>query len=226
MELNLKKKASIQKLVGKIQNKETRLDVIVNNASSIIFGPVETVSPEQFHEQFQVNVFGPILLTQELIPLMRKEKKGHIIFLGSTSGVQSHGMYGAYAASKFALEAIGHSLAVNLHPWNIHVSIIELSATSTLIAKKSLKIGSRLKESDNPYLNYTKYTLDFLQTLLMNGTLPKDIAEAIFKVILNPPDELRYFATKKSKDTFERTLKDPSNIHWKKEVKENSNFYD
>ncbi len=224
-EIDLKKKSSIQKIAREIKEKEEKIDVIVNNASSIIFGPIETIKPEQFHEQFQVNLFGPILLTQELIPLMRKEKRGHIIFLGSTSGIESHGMYGAYAASKFALEAIGHSLAVNLNPWNIHVSIIELSATATLLAKKTLKMGSRMRGSENPYLNYTRNTLEYLRTLLINGTLPKEIANAILKVILNPPNELRYFATKRSKVTFERSLKDPANIKWKEEAQEGSNFY-
>jgi NAD(P)-dependent dehydrogenase (short-subunit alcohol dehydrogenase family) len=224
-EVDFNKKSSIQKITREIKEKEEKIDVIVNNASSIIFGPIETINPEQFHEQFQVNLFGPILLTQELIPLMRKEKRGHIIFLGSTSGIESHGMYGAYAASKFALEAICHSLAVNLYPWNIHISIIELSATATLLAKKTLKMGSRMKGSANPYLNYTRNTLEYLRTLLINGTLPKEIAEAILEVILNPPNELRYFATQRSKEIFERSLKDPANTKWKEEAREDSNFY-
>lgn len=224
-ETDLNKKFSIQKIAREIKEKEEKIDVIVNNASSIIFGPIETISPKQFHEQFQVNLFGPILLTQELIPLMRKEKKGHIIFLGSTSGIESHGMYGAYAASKFSLEAICHSLAVNLYPWNIHVSIIELSATATLLAKKTLKTGSRMKSSENPYLNYTRDTLEYLRTLLINGTPPKEIANAILEIILNPPKELRYFATKRSKETFEMTLKDPANIKWKEEAQQGPNFY-
>jgi NAD(P)-dependent dehydrogenase (short-subunit alcohol dehydrogenase family) len=224
-EIDLKKKSSIKKLTSEIKKKEEVIDIIVNNASSIVFGPIETISSEQFHEQFQVNLFGPILLTQELIPLMRQQKRGHIIFLGSTSGIESHGMYGAYAASKFALEAICHSLAVNLYPWNIHVSIIELSATATLIAKKTLKMGSRMRSAENPYLTYANNTLKYLRTLLINGSQPKEIANAILGVIVNPPSELRCFATERSKKTFEGSLKDPANIKWKEEAKDSTNFY-
>jgi NAD(P)-dependent dehydrogenase (short-subunit alcohol dehydrogenase family) len=224
-EVDLEKQSSIKNIAKEVNDTVGRIDVVINNASSVIFGPIETIDMNQFYEQFQTNLFGPILLTQELLPLMRKEKKGHIIFLGSTSGVESHGMYGAYAASKFALEAICHSLAVNLHPWNIDVSIIELSATATLLAKKTLKTGSRLRGLENPYLNYTKNTLAYLDRLLKNGASPKEVAKTILTVILNPSDQLRYFATERSKDTFERSLKDPTNLKWKEEAKESANFY-
>ncbi len=224
-EVDLGKQDTIKKLTQEIQDKAEGIDVIINNASEIVFGPIETIYPDQFHEQFQTNLFGPILLTQELIPLMRKEKRGHIIFLGSTSGIESHGMYGAYTASKFALEAVGHSLAVNLCPWNIHVSIIELTATATQIAEKTLKMGSRLSDIDNPYLNYTKTTLEYLRKILSNGVSPEEVAKTILSVILNPSDQLRYFATERSKNTFEKVLKDPTNLKWIEEARENVNFY-
>ena len=224
-EIDLRKKSSIQKITKEIKKKEGKIDVIINNAGAIVFGPIETIKQNQFYEQFQINLFGPILLTQQLVPLMRKERKGLIIFLGSTSGIESHGMYGAYAASKFALEAICHSLAVNLYPWHINVSIIELSATATLMTKKTLKIGSRLKNGGNPYSNYTKNTLAYLQTLLLNGTSPKKIAKAILEVIRSPSNKFRYFATKRSKEAFKKSLKDPTNTKWEKEAKESLNFY-
>lgn len=223
-EIDLEKESSIKKLAKEITDSVGKVDVIVNNASSVTFGPIETIEASQFHEQFQTNLFGPILLTQELLPLMRKERKGHIIFLGSTSGVESHGMYGAYAASKFALEAICYSLAVNLHPWNIDVSIVELSATATLLAQKT-KTGTRLRDFENPYLKYTTNTLAYLNKLLKNGVPPKEVAKAILNVILNPSDQLRCFATEKSKETFERSLKDPANVKWKEEAEQSASFY-
>lgn len=218
--INLKETNSIKKIVMEFKTNKIKLDIIINNAGTIIFGPVESVSPQQLYDQFQVNLFGPILLTQEFLPMMRKQNAGHIIFLGSTSGVESHGMYGAYAASKFALEAICHSLAVNLHRWNIKVSIIELSATATLIAKNAIQIGSRLDKNTNPYLKYTSNTLAFLQELLINGELPTKIAKKIFDVIHSPKSMLRHFATKKAQNIFKHSVRDYFGTRWKEEAKE------
>lgn len=219
IEIDLKNEKSIKKAVKNIKNDSKIIDIIINNAGMIFFGPIETISSSQFHDQFQVNLFGPILLTQELLPIMRKQQTGHIIFLGSTSGVESHGMYGAYAASKFALEAVCHSLAINLYHWGIKVSLIELSATATSIAEKSLQIGDRLLKTQDPYANYTQNRHAFLQSLLADGMSPKKVARTILNTIENPKKQLRYFASRKSKDTFEQSLRDYLGVKWEEEAK-------
>ncbi len=219
IEIDLKNEKSIKKAAKTIKKHKQIVDIVINNAGVIVFGPIETVSPSQFRDQFQVNLFGPILLTQELLPIMRKQRTGHIIFLGSTSGVESHGMYGAYAASKFALEAVCHSLAINLYHWGIKVSLIELSATATSIAEKSLQIGNRLQKTQDPYVNYTENRHAFLQALLADGMSPKKVARTILNTIENPKNQLRYFASRKSKDTFERSLRDYLGIKWEEEAK-------
>jgi short-subunit dehydrogenase len=226
LEIDLQNYESIKNATNAIKKDGPKIDVIINSAGVIVFGPVETVSPNQFQDQFQINLFGPILLTQELLPLMRTQKAGHIIFLGSTSGVESHGMYGAYAASKFALEAICHSLAVNLYRWKIKVSLVELSATATSIAEKSLQIGNRFQRKPNPYARYTQNRHAFLKALLASGMPPQKTAEKILELIENPKDQLRFFVSQKSKKIFKHSLRDYSGRKWKKEAKEESALFE
>ena len=95
-----------------------------------IFGPVEQVPLEIIEEQFRVNVFGVISVTQQFLPLLRIAR-GRIINISSINGELSIPTSGIYSASKFALEAISDALRMELKPWGIHVSIVQPGVTAT-----------------------------------------------------------------------------------------------
>ena len=103
---------------------------LVNNAGIGIFGPVEQVPLEIVEEQFRVNVFGVIAVSQKFLPLLRKAQ-GRIINISSINGELSIPTSGIYSASKFALEAISDALRMELKPWGIHVSVVQPGVTST-----------------------------------------------------------------------------------------------
>lgn len=107
-----------------------RLDAVVNNAGIVVSGPMETVSPEDWREQLEINVIGQLAVTQAVLPRLRKSR-GRVVFISSVNGRLSMSMVGAYCASKFALEAAADALRMELRPWHIGVTLVEPGQTDT-----------------------------------------------------------------------------------------------
>lgn len=114
-----------------------RLDVLVNNAGLALPGAVEDVDLDQVRHQFEVNTFASLGWMQLVGPVMREQRQGRIINMSSVSGRMSLPSLGAYAASKFALEAFSDAARVEYRPWGISVSLIEPGAIATEIWGKS-----------------------------------------------------------------------------------------
>ena len=105
-----------------------QVDILVNNAGYGQMGPLELMPPAACRRQFEVNLFGPLALTQALIPGMRDRGGGRIINISSIGGRTAFPMGGLYSGSKFALEAMSDALRMELEPFNIAVSVIEPGA--------------------------------------------------------------------------------------------------
>jgi NAD(P)-dependent dehydrogenase (short-subunit alcohol dehydrogenase family) len=107
-----------------------RLDAVVNNAGVAVAGPIETVTPDDWREQLEVNVIGQVAVTQAVLPQLRKSR-GRIVFISSLNGRISMPLFGPYCASKFALEAAADALRLELRTWGIPVVVIEPAQTDT-----------------------------------------------------------------------------------------------
>src|SRR6476659_10838665 len=107
-----------------------RLDAIVNNAGVVVSGPMETVSPDEWRKQLEVNVIGQLAVTKAVLSRLR-ESRGRVVFISSVNGRLSMSLIGAYCASKFALEAAADALRMELRPWGIGVGIVEPAQTDT-----------------------------------------------------------------------------------------------
>jgi NAD(P)-dependent dehydrogenase (short-subunit alcohol dehydrogenase family) len=107
-----------------------RLDAIVNNAGVVVTGPMETVTPDEWRKQLEINVIGQLAVTQAALPRLRKSR-GRVVFISSVNGRLSMSLIGAYCASKFALEAAADALRMELRPWHIGVVIVEPAQTDT-----------------------------------------------------------------------------------------------
>src|SRR5690606_32369841 len=101
LKLDVTNEFDIQQVVDNILTEQPSIDVLINNAGYGLIGAQEAVSKEEIQRQFEVNVYGPVMLTQAVLPTMRENKKGHIINVSSTSGMRAIPGLGTYAASKF-----------------------------------------------------------------------------------------------------------------------------
>lgn len=97
---------------------------LVNNAGIAVAGPLEFLPAEELRRQLEVNVVGQLRVVQMLLPALRASR-GRIVTIGSISGRSALPFLGAYAMSKFALEAMTDALRLELRPWGIHVTIVE-----------------------------------------------------------------------------------------------------
>lgn len=106
------------------------LDAVVNNAGVVVAGAIETVSPQDWRKQFDVNVIGQVAVTQAALPALRAAR-GRVVFISSLNGQISLPLLGPYSASKFALEACADALRVEVKPWGIDVVLVEPAQTDT-----------------------------------------------------------------------------------------------
>lgn len=115
------RQAALQEVLNQTDG---QLDVLFNNSGIMIPGAIEDLSAEMIQEQFLTNVFAPIALTQLVLPVMRRQGGGRIIQNSSVLGFVTMPFYGAYNASKFALEGFSNTLRQELRNTNIKVIII------------------------------------------------------------------------------------------------------
>jgi NAD(P)-dependent dehydrogenase (short-subunit alcohol dehydrogenase family) len=134
----------VQALVG-----EAGLAGLVNNAGIAVGGPLEVVPIAELRRQLETNVVGQVAVTQAFLPLLRVGR-GRIVMMGSVSGIVTVPGLGAYAASKYALEAVTDAFRQELHPEGLRVSIVEPGAIATPIWNKSVEHGAAMAERIAP----------------------------------------------------------------------------
>jgi NAD(P)-dependent dehydrogenase (short-subunit alcohol dehydrogenase family) len=120
-----------------------RLDAVVDNAGIAIAAPLEFLPPEELTRQLDVNVVGQLRVLQAFLPALRRSR-GRIVLMGSVGGRSALPFIGAYAMSKFALEAMADSLRVELQPWGMQVAIVEPGTIATAIWTKPQQTAESL----------------------------------------------------------------------------------
>ena len=124
-----------------------RIDVLVNNAASFYAGYFEELTPEQIERQLAASLIGSMNVTRAVLPVMRKQRSGHIISISSAAGLVGFEFCSAYAASKFGLEGWMESLHPEVAPFGITTTIVNpgffrtelLTEQSTQYAEPSIK---------------------------------------------------------------------------------------
>lgn len=220
--LDLSDSKSIAKFHADLIQEQKRIDIIINNASTALIGPVDSATPEEVRYLFEVNVIGTIALTQKFIPLMRKQKSGHIIMITSISGVESSAFLGVYAATKYAQEAIATSWATTLHKWNIQVTIVQPGAMNTNLPH-SIPIGTYYSNQEDPYHTFNQNARKFLKECLEGGADPKSVALQLKEIIENPNPKFRYQTCDYSENLVHRHLNNPQLTEW---IAEHRDFVD
>jgi NADP-dependent 3-hydroxy acid dehydrogenase YdfG len=123
------------------------VDVLVSNAGATVRAPMETVPVEEVERLFDLNTFGALRVAQAVLPGMRERRSGKLVFVSSIQGRVAIPLIGPYAASKWALEAIAETLAIEVRHFGVSVSIMQPGAVSSGGAERA----KSFLDDDSPY---------------------------------------------------------------------------
>ena len=128
----------IDNLISKTIEQYGRIDILINNAGQGIYGAIENVDIEKYRKIFELNVVGPFGAMQKVIPLMRKQGGGMILNISSMVSKAYYPYLGAYASTKYALNALSLTARAELEKDNIIVGIMLPGMTDTDFGKNSI----------------------------------------------------------------------------------------
>lgn len=127
---------AVAETVGQVMGHDGHLVALVNNAGAMLAGPVESIPEDHARKQFELLFFGPLLLTQAMLPFLR-EARGKVINITSIGGIMPTPILGVYQAAKAALEALSDTLRMEVAPFGVHVVAIAPGAIRTPLLQKS-----------------------------------------------------------------------------------------
>lgn len=202
LNLDVDSDVSVASCVSTLMKKANRIDVLVNNAGFVSSGALEECSIQDAKAQFETNFFGAVRVANAVLPIMRNQKSGRIINIGSLAGIIPAPFQGFYAASKAALISYSEVLRQEVRPFNIKVSVVEPGFFSTKLFDK----GRQASKSISEYKEIEKRAMSSLTADTKNGGDPKAVAEAILKIIESGSPRLHYPVGKEKKYLFVKKI--------------------
>lgn len=178
---------SVADCFAAIHQQGERIDVLVNNAGVERHGAVEELAMEDFRATMETNYFGAVRCMRQVLPHMRENRSGCIINVTSVAGRLVRSPLAAYAASKFALEALTEGLAQEMKPFGVRVALVEPGIIDTPMAH------AIVKQPPSRY-GQGKYLAELFREALEVPTPPSVVAQVIRQVIESGTWKLRHLA--------------------------------
>jgi NAD(P)-dependent dehydrogenase (short-subunit alcohol dehydrogenase family) len=181
-----------------------RLDVVVNNAGYGLIGAFEELGTEQITRNFETNFFGALEVIRATLPILRTQGSGHLVNISAAAVISNYAGFSIYGATKWALEGVSESLAAELKPLGIKVTIVQPGPFRTDF------IGRSLERAPSYIADYDRTSGKFLRFLeTMDGKQPGDparAAEAIIAAVESAAPPLRLVLGKYANDKLRKTL--------------------
>lgn len=184
--LDVTNEAQVRAAVQQALEKFGQIDVLVNNAGIGYFSTVEESVEEETMRMFEINFWGMMEVTKEVLPHFRSQKSGHIINLSSVGGLAAFPSVGYYNATKFAVEGISESLAKEVEPIGIRVTLIEPGTFRTDWAGRS---ANRSQTKITAYMETVGPRIN--RPSGQEPGNPAKLAEAVLQVVELPNPPLR-----------------------------------
>lgn len=177
------------------------IDVLINNAGYGLFGAIEETSEKEARDQIETNVFGLLWVTQAMIPVMRQQGYGHIINLSSILGLVAVPTLGIYNASKYAVEGISETLAIELAQFGIKVSLLEPNGFGTEWSGASAIRTTAMPHYDKMKADFSASTPDDF------WGKPEATVAAVLQLVDAKQPPLRLFLGKKAYPLLKKVYK-------------------
>ena len=189
VELDVINEQSIEQAIQIVKDQAGHIDVLINNAGIASAGVTEAFSTEQMVALFDVNVFGVHRVIRSVLPMMRENKKGLIINVGSILGRVTFPFFGIYGASKYAVEALTDSLRYEVSQFGVDVALVQPSAYPTdMYGSAQQPLNTDCVESYGDVGEIPGAMFSSFMSMFEAADAPKlhDIAEAIVELIKTP----------------------------------------
>ena len=170
-----------------------RIDVLVNNAGNFQAGFFEELTPEQMDRQLAVTLIGPMNVTRAVLPVMRKQRSGHVITISSTAGLLGFEFCAAYAASKFGLEGWMESLRGEVAAFGIATTIVNPGFFRTELLEPASVTYSEPSVEDYAEKRADQWKFWKTQSGLQSGD-PAKLARALVTIAEEQPPPRRFIA--------------------------------
>ncbi|TMV48969.1 SDR family oxidoreductase [Paenibacillus mesophilus] len=190
MRLDVTDAETIERVVSEVMSRYGRVDVLVNNAGFALGGFVEELTMEDWRLQMETNFFGVVAMTRAVLPIMRGQRSGTIVNIGSVSGRVGFPGYAPYAASKFAVEGFSESLRHEMSPFGVRIVLVEPGAYKTPIWNKGL---ANIRTSpDSPYGRKLQAVLKYSERAAAAAPDPRQVAGLVGRIAVSRSPRLRY----------------------------------
>ena len=191
VELDPNTNQGVDGVVPRLLREHGPIDVLVNNAGYILWGPVETLSVAELKSQFETNLFACVRLIKAVLPAMVERGRGTIVNMSSVAGRLATPFSGAYAASKFALEGLSEALRVELWPLGVRVALVEPGLFRTELHRTQVvaEAADADDSSYRPYVDRFRARRDRIERLAGD---PVKVARVVHKIIRSRRPAFRY----------------------------------
>ncbi|MFZ4561747.1 MAG: SDR family NAD(P)-dependent oxidoreductase [Bacteroidales bacterium] len=179
LELDITSEKSIQTCIATLLTKTNTIDVLINNAGIGICGSAEETTIEQAYKQVETNFWGAVKMTRAVLPVMRKQRSGNIITIGSLAGLIGVPFQSYYSASKHALEGFFKSLRIEVRSFNIKISLIEPGFFKTNL-HHSFEYAEPTIED---YRQLRKNALQVFSESIEKASTPESVAQIVLKIL-------------------------------------------
>ncbi|MBP2328045.1 short-subunit dehydrogenase [Kibdelosporangium banguiense] len=191
LQMDARVHGDLERVVDTVIAEQGRIDVLVNNAGTVLHGAIEDVPLDQARDQFEVNVFAPARLVQLVLPHMRTQRSGTIVNVSSIGGEIALPLGAWYYAAKHALEAFSDTLRMEVEPFGIEVVIIQPGIIKTEFEDQT---AAQLREfsGKGAYRDVAEAMAQSSEGGLANGSDTDVVADAIRQAIESDRPETRY----------------------------------
>ncbi len=207
--LDIAQPDQIRSVVAEAASAWGRLDAVVNNAGAGLLGALEECSDEEIRQNFETNCFGPLNVIRAALPVLRRQRSGHIVNISAAAAISNYPGFSVYGGAKAALELACESLRAETEPCGIKVTLVQPGPFRTNFIGALHRAAGRIPE-------YQATSGKFAALLeKMNGRQPGDPAKAaaaIFEMVHGEKAPLRFplgkYVLKKMRDKAAALVRD------------------
>ncbi len=193
--LDVRDDDSVRHGIQEVLDRAGRIDALINNAGTVLFGSLEETSIDEAKELFETNFFGVLRMCQAVLPIMRQQNFGRIINISSVLGFLPAPYMGIYAATKHAIEGYSASLDHEVRRFGIRVSMIEPGFTRTNLSQK----GQLVRQPLADYSVELRNVMDAVARSIADGAQPETVASVVVRALTDRNPRLRYAGGREAK---------------------------